>query len=351
MSMITGVRLQNFRSYFDQAFEFETGVNIVIGPNASGKTNLLEALYVGRIGRSFRARDLDLINYKKNWARVDIDESSGHRRTVKIQKHKLPKKSFIINNQTKKRLGSEYTLPTVLFAPDHLQILTGSPERRRNFMDLLISQLYPQEKFLFSRYQRALLQRNNILKQADIDPDNLFVWGVKLGELGAKIASLRMNLISQLNRYSSKIYSQLAGTKNSVKFHYVSSLTTDPKTYAHQLNKKLQGQTDIELGYSAYGPHRDDFMVMLNKHDSSISASRGETRTLVMVMKMIETKLIEKQIDQPPLILLDDIFSELDGKRRHQLALALDDYQTLITTTNVDVIDKKLTQNANLITL
>lgn len=336
--MITGIRLQNFRSYNDQVFEFDPGVNIVVGPNASGKTNLLEALYVCAMGKSFRARDLDLIKHGQPWARIDVDTVSGESRIIKIRSDSLPKKQFSIGDKNKIRLATEDLIPTVLFAPDHLQLLTGSPKRRRDHLDQLITQLEPEARRTMSRYQRVLLQRNNILKHPDPDLDNLFVWSIKLGELGGKIADWRIKLIDSLNQQASAVYSELVGQKQTVKFGYVSDLSTDANKYPHLLNMRLQHPKDLHAGFTLAGPHRDDFVIKLNNHNSSSTASRGETRTLVVLIKIIEAKLIEQKTGKKPLILLDDIFSELDSARRQHLAIVLSDYQTIITTTDADSV-------------
>lgn len=347
--MITGIRLQNFRSYRDQAFELEPGVNIVVGPNASGKTNLLEALYVGSRGRSFRVRDHDLIRYGARWARVDTSHASQNR-SVKLRRHDLPHKEFVVGANTRRRLAATDVLPVVLFAPDDLRLLNGSPARRRDYLDQLVAQLVPGSNVVINRYQRALLQRNTLLKEPNPDSDELFVWSIKLGELGSQIVNWRRELIRKLNRQASQIYSALAGGNHRVRFVYQSNLPL--KSYASSLNSALQSSNDRKLGHTSAGPHRDDLAVSLDGHDSAASASRGEIRTLVLVAKLVEANLVEQQYGQKPLLLLDDVFSELDGKRRQQLARAVKSYQTLITTTDADAVLEHFTKKSiNIIAL
>jgi DNA replication and repair protein RecF len=333
---LTGVRLQRFRSYQDQAFELEPGVNIVVGPNASGKTNLLEALYVAARGKSFRARDLDLIAHGKSWARIDINSQPQISRTVKLRRRQAPLKEFMIGANQRRRLPAQELLPVVLFTPDDLRLLNGSPHRRREYLDQLLVKLEPTRATTVSRYQRALLQRNALLKDNQPDRDELFVWGVKLGELGGQIADWRRQLIKQINRLAGESYSELAGGKHRVRLIYLSDLSG--KGYQHALNAALQSGRDQTIGHTSAGPHRDDFRLVLNGRDSAATASRGEVRTLVLVTKLVEAKLLEERFEQKPLLLLDDVFSELDGKRRRQLANAVAGYQTLITTTDADVV-------------
>lgn len=340
--LITGIRLQRFRSYRDQAFELEPGVNIVIGPNASGKTNLLEALYVVSRGKSFRVRDADLIRYGASWARVDATQTHQNR-SIKLRRAGLPHKEFVIGANTQRRLAASDTLPVVLFAPDDLRLLNGSPTRRRDYMDQIVSQLYGGASVI-NRYQRALLQRNALLKQVRPDQDELFVWGIKLGELGAQIVAWRRELTKELNKEASGLYESLSGKVHRVRFTYESTLPL--KNYAQAINAAMQSGRDIQLGHTANGPHRDDLRVSLDGHDSSLTASRGEIRTLVLVAKLVEAKLLEAQSGQKPLLLLDDVFSELDGKRRQQLAAAVKGYQTLITTTDADAVLEHFTKKS-----
>lgn len=340
---VTGVRLKNFRSYKDQAFELEPGVNIVVGPNASGKTNLLEAIYVVAQGRSFRVGDSDLIRHSQPWAKVEL-VSERQQRSVKLWREGPTKKEFELSGQTKRRLGPKDKLPLVLFTPEDLRSLGGSPVRRRKLIDTLVAKLFEEGARVISRYQRALLQRNHLLKQADPDKDELFVWAVRLGELGVRLADMRFSVIAKLNRQASATYSELVSKKQTVKFSYISELGTKAQ-YAHKLNQSLQSTRDQSLGSTSVGPHRDDLLVQIDGHDSRLSASRGELRTLVLVAKIIEIQITEQKAKTKPLLLLDDVFSELDGARRRQLSQRLSGYQTLITTTDADAVVEHFSQS------
>jgi DNA replication and repair protein RecF len=333
--VVTGVKLKNYRSYRNQAFELEPGVNIIVGPNASGKTNLLEAVYVAGVGKSFRAGDKDLISYNKPWARIDLMLDKGQR-TVKMWRESTKSKEFEVGQNIKKRLKSEDKLPTVLFTPDDLRSLSGSPKSRRKLIDGLVAAMFSDGQTAINRFNRALLQRNHLLKQANPNKDELFVWAVRLGEMGGQLAGYRQQVIGKLNKQSGKIYSELAGKKHRVKFRYISAL--DSKNYRHNLDKHLQDKTDIYLGFTSKGPHRDDISVEIDSRDSQASASRGELRTLVLAAKIVETSIVEQRTNQRPLMLLDDVFSELDGARRQSLSKKLGGYQVIITTTDADAM-------------
>ncbi|HEX9679465.1 MAG TPA: DNA replication/repair protein RecF [Candidatus Saccharimonadales bacterium] len=345
--IITGVGLNNFRSYKEQVFELEAGVNIVVGPNASGKTNLLESIYLGCQGKSFRGTTDKLIQHKKPWSRVELTTDKGSR-VIKLRRDQPPKKEFVLDGLTKRRLTLDDKIPVVLFTPDDLRLVNGSPERRRRFLDDLVSKLEPEATSVLSQYQRALLQRNNLLKYPNPDPDELFVWAVRLSELGGKIVEWRLQLIQKLNQKAGKIYSLIAGAKQTVKFSYDSNLSP-PKSYQTKLSSHLQGQRDIHLGFTSCGPHRDDLRIELGNSLSSDSSSRGEVRSLVLVSKLIEIQLLESRSGQKPILLFDDVFSELDGARRRRLSEQVLEHQTIITTTDADAVVAHFLKRANVI--
>ena len=338
--MITSLRLQHFRSYDDASFELENGVNIIVGPNASGKTNLLESVLVTARGGSYRGRDSELVGFGHPWARIDAETLEG-RRTVKLERQDDDRvaKSFGIDGQQLARLTAQRNLPTVLFEPNHLMLLSGSPELRRSFLDDLIEQINLRFGPLRRHYKRVLAQRNALLKKQPRDlREQLFVWNVRLSELGGQIAHERQELINRFNGRMSELYGRLAAAEHGVTLAYVSQFT--PETYETALLHKLEASTDLDVlrGFTAYGPHRDDLSVQLDGHEASTAASRGESRTLVLALKILELQLLEELRGARPLLLLDDVFSELDARRRQALTTFVADYQTFITTTDADVV-------------
>lgn len=348
--MITDIRLQNFRSYKDDSFELNPGVNIIVGPNASGKTNLLEAVQVICLGSSYRARDIELIRFNKPWARLDAHTQTGQR-TVKLQRtENSAVKTFEIDKQKFTRLSLIKMLPVVLFEPNHLQLLHGAPELRRGFMDDLLEQTIPEFSRLRRQYRRALAQRNALLKKgSQAGSSQLFAWNIRLSELGGRIAGHRQTLIVNIEKEVSKLYSTLANSKTKVTISY--DTTCSVENYSSSLLKKLESSLELDYarGFTGHGPHRDDLVVRLGGHPAQHTASRGETRTLLLTLKIIELRLIEKIQDKKPLLLLDDVFSELDGARRRALTEFLQGYQTFITTTDADVVVEHFSESCNVI--
>ncbi len=351
--MITNLRLQHFRSYDDASFEFGDGVNIIVGPNASGKTNLLEAVLVIARGSSYRVSDMELVRFDAPWSRLDADTLTGQR-TVKLQPGSAEKwlKSFEIDGQLLSRLTASRLLPVVLFEPNHLSLLHGSPDLRRAFLDDLLEQTNPRFGALRRHYRRVLYQRNTLLKKQPRDiHDQLFVWNVRLSELGGQIASSRQQLIARFSEHMSSLYEELSHQSNHVTLEYTSRFSAD--NYESQLLHKLETgvEQDMLRGFTAYGPHRDDMGVYIDGHAASDAASRGETRTLVLTLKLLELQLLEELRGEQPLLLLDDVFSELDGKRRQALTAHVRDYQTFITTTDADIVVHHFAEAANIILL
>ncbi|HUD06046.1 MAG TPA: DNA replication and repair protein RecF [Candidatus Saccharimonadales bacterium] len=350
--MITDIHLENFRSYTNESFEFTGGVNIIVGPNASGKTNLLESILLICRGKSYRAKDLDLMRYKKPWLRLEAHTDNNFDRIVYMNNDAdTLKKEFEINSQHYKRLPFAKTIPVVLFEPNDLTIISGSPEKRRQFLDNILEQTVVGFASTGRRYKQALAQRNALLKQNHQTGKQLFVWDIQLSELGSKITDQRKELIKTINNLASNLYNNVTGGTNKVLFEYNSSVTGDD--YASKLIHLLEEDINIDQarGFTGHGPHRDELTVYLNKHKSSESASRGELRTLMLVCKFIEAELLKMAREESPLLLLDDVFSELDGSRRKSLTTFLKTYQTFITTTDADVVIQHFTESANIIAL
>lgn len=350
--MITSVRLQNFRSYTDESFEFDPSVNIVVGPNASGKTNLLESIMVSCLGTSYRVKDIDLVAFNAPWARIDAMTEHGVRSTKLIVNAIGVKKEFIIQEKPVQRLTLPKTIPVVLFEPNHLLLLTGLPDVRREYIDNLIEQLVVGYGALRRQYKRTLAQRNRLLKQGKHEAGpQIFAWNIRLSQLGGEIVAERLRVMQQMSEGVEPLYQQLSQSKESVGLTYVSGC--DVQQYSSDMLHKLEQnlEQDLERGFTSYGPHRDDLVVTLQSKPIQSAASRGETRTLLLALKILEVQLIEKAREQKPILLLDDVFSELDGARRRALTETLTGYQTFITTTDADVVVDHFMGTCNVIPL
>jgi DNA replication and repair protein RecF len=336
------IALQNFRSYHNQSIALNVGVNIVVGPNGSGKTNLLEALYVISTGTSFRAVDRDLVKHDAQWFRIEAqDDDSTRALAYSVADDPNPKR-FNLDGVKRVRLSYQQKIPVVLFEPDHLRLLSGSPSGRRDYLDGVLAKLQPDFTRARSQFERALLQRNSILKHAERRcaalEDQIFVWNIKLVELAENIVERRLGLIAYMNERINGLYSHIADAPSKVRLKYDSELAIDnyKQTMLSQLDAHLN--RDILRGFTGVGPHRDGFVLYLNGARSSTSASRGEVRSLLLALKMIELDMLSSQHTHPPLLLLDDVFSELDVSRRHALSQLASTYQTVITTTDADAI-------------
>lgn len=349
--MIYDVRLQHFRSYRDESFEFNPAVTIIVGPNASGKTNLLEAILVTAQGGSYRVKDADLVQFNAPWARLDAQTDDGDR-VVKLTPHEVVRKSYLINDQPLRRLALNRTLPVVLFEPDHLRLVGGSPERRRAYLDELLSQTSPTYSTQLRQYKQALVQRNALLKRRPAQLEQqLFPWNLKLSQLAGSLVAARVALIVEMASLVTELYKTLSRTGTDVQLSYSSECNLEQyeTSMLQQLENRLQ--LDLERGFTSRGPHRDDLQILFEGRPSTITASRGETRTAVLAMKIVELELLERHREKKPLLLLDDVFSELDGARRHALTDYLSRYQTFITTTDADIALASFGENCTVIPL
>jgi DNA replication and repair protein RecF len=350
--MISDLRLRHFRSYADESFEFADGVNIIVGPNGSGKTNLLEALLVAARGSSYRAKDAELMRFGTSWTRLEAtSDTSG--RVVKLEASgQNVRKRFELGGQIYQRLSQANSLPVVLFEPTHLRLLAGPPELRRNFLDNLLEQTTPGYAATRRHFHRALTQRNALLKQGvSRAKPQMFAWNIRLSELAGIVAAKRRELVANVNQSASHIYQQLSGSSDQLAASYQSRL---PETgYESALLRTLETrlERDCALGFTSAGPHRDDLLLELAGHPSAVADSRGESRGIILTLKAIELWLLAEARQQTPLLLLDDVFSELDGRRRQALTKFLEPYQTFITTTDADVVLKHFTDSCRIIPL
>lgn len=347
---LTDIRLQNFRSYKDMSFELDGGVNIVVGPNGAGKTNLLEAIMLGCGQRTYRAKEA-LVAHGHDWGRVDLHTDENQLRTVKIfHEGGQSRIQNEIDGKTYAKLPYSQQQPVVLFEPNHLLLLQGEPQLRRNYLDDLLEQLSAYFSKTRADYRRVVSQRNRLLKQGSKDRALVFAWNVRLIELATKIVFARKELLKEITQSLSHTYSAISGKKTNIEIKY--SSTVDSGDYSATLLKRLENdmEKDLARGFTGHGPHRDDMVFYMDGQEMSAKASRGEVRTLLLSLKIIELSLVEKTAKKPTL-LLDDVFSELDGARRKHLIKYLKNYQTIITTTDADMVLRSLSQNCQTIPL
>lgn len=349
--MISNIRLQQFRSYLDQSFEFTPGVNIIVGANASGKTNLLEGILYSCQGKSYRSKDAGLMNYDQEWTALESFINDYQQRIVINKQGEKIQKKITIDNKKFFRFPTTHKTPIVLFEPENLRILTGSPDLRREFLDDLLEQTIPGFYAVIRDFRRILSQRNALLKKINVYDEEFFAWNVRLVNLAERIHNERIQLIKELNDKISEVYSAVSNTQNKVKIKY--QTTSNTEQYASHLLKALENNIslDKQRGFTAIGPHRDDLEFMINNQPAQATASRGETRTLVIALKIIELEIKKSSSKNQPIVLLDDVFSELDGSRRLALTGHLKKTQTFITTTDADIVSHKFVESSNIILL
>lgn len=345
--MIADIRLKQFRSYIDKTVKLQDGINIIFGPNASGKTNLLEAIMMVCVGKSYRASDSELVMQGKLWSRIDSNLNDGTKRTLRINLENQSPKNFTINHKTIKRLLFNYQIPVVLFEPSHLSLVSGSPENRRVYLDSILEQINPEYKHIKTSYAKNLRQRNSLLKKGDFKKDEIFPWNIRLSQLGGSIVFLRNELTSLINSSLKTVYDSLSSGNETITTKYAPHVET--AAYETNLLKKLEHDLalDILRGYTAHGPHREDMEILINGKNPSVFASRGETRTITVALKIIEAEIIKQKLNQQPILLMDDIFSELDSRRASHLSDYLKNGQSIVTTTDLNIFKNKT--NANLI--
>lgn len=329
--MIQSLAVEYVRSHRKFSRQLSRSVTIITGPNGSGKTSLIEAITIALKGKSFKGSDDELLKHGAEWWRIDV-QLGDETRTVKYQPDQVKKKTFVIDSKSYQRLPQTARVPVVLFEPDDLRLLGGSPTRRRQFIDKLATQLIPDYGKVLHRYERALLQRNRLLKN-NAPADALFAWNVGLAKYGAQIIDIRVRLIERMNEKLNKTYKTIAQKNDTVSMHY--SHTVIDHTEQKILNE-LESKTERDkiLGFTSVGPHRHDVMFQFNEMSASNAASRGETRTILLALKFIEVELIEDIVEQQPIILLDDVLSELDDKRQLHLATKFQNHQIIMTSTN-----------------
>lgn len=336
--MIQKLHLTNFRSYAAANFELSPGITLVVGPNASGKTNLLESIYVLASTKSFRASDRDLVRAGQDHYRV-VAKTNNAELSIAFQaaEHKTEKR--VAHDKVKKNLADHIgTLQATLFEPSDMDLVWGAPERRRRYLDYVLCQTDPNYLRLLARYRRVLKQRNTLLANFQIGniKDQIFAWDLKLTELATEIVAKRQRLLSYINGLADSLYGDIAGAPVELNLEYLPSVKG--KNYSDHFLQSLSANLtrDLAAGFTTIGPHREDFKIGFNNNDITVAASRGEVRTVVLALKLAELAYTEQTSGQRPILLLDDVFSELDQTRRTFLMAKLQDYQSVVTSTEAD---------------
>ena len=339
---VTQVKLNNFRNYADKVFEFSKGLNVIVGPNATGKTNLLESVYMCGLGTSPRVtRDKDVIKWGEKGAFIHLELQTRFRKhTVDMFIDCKEKKRVAIDGIPITRLAQLIgTLGIVFFSPDELKLVKDAPVERRRFMDVSLSQQSSKYLFALSRYNAVLLRRNKLLKTLSPGKDlknSLQVWDIQLAEEGARVIKARYAFARELKKFAAQKHVVLSGGRETLSLEYESDVADgDEKLIAEALSQKLfmSYDKDCSLQYTTVGPHKDDIKISLDGIDVRKFGSQGQQRTAALSLKLAEISLFKDNMGEEPVLLLDDVLSELDEDRRKTLLKETSAFQTIITCT------------------
>lgn len=337
---IKRLQMLNYRNYDTLDINLVPNVNVFMGDNAQGKTNILEGIYYCAFARSNRtSKDRELINWKAEnaFVSVTVDKERLDKR-IDISILKDGKKAIRINKVKIKKIGELFgNFNVVMFSPEDLKIIKDSPGVRRKFIDMELCQLNAKYYYNLVQYNKVLSERNTILKSKAYDKDILDVYDMQLAEFGYYIIMERINYIGKLNEYSNKIHSDITSGKEKIEFKYISSVKNldEVKESLYFLLVKNRHK-DKERGITSIGPHRDDFMVLINDIDTKSYGSQGQQRTAVLTIKFSSLKIIKELTGEYPVLLLDDVLSELDFSRKKYILSTIGDIQTIITCTGIE---------------
>lgn len=341
--------VRNFRNYESLELNFAPGLSVFTGKNAQGKTNLLEAIHVLCTGRSHRTRqDREMIHHDENMKFLEnahisascLQHDGNH--TIDVTLTLQGKKAIRVNNSSLTRLGDLMGhMNAVMFSPEDLNLIKDGPSVRRRFMDMTLSQTRKSYFFTLQNYQKALMQRNELLKMIARENrglDMMDIWEMQLAEAGALLSMEREKFTSFISEKAAEIHCELTHGQEQLELSYDNGLNGTKEQRIEQLTENLlhSREKDLRFGTTSSGPHRDDIIIRINGADARTDASQGQRRTAVLSMKLAELRLMEEITGEAPLLLLDDVFSELDAARRDMLQSYIDRVQTFITCVDME---------------
>ena len=329
---INKIKLQNFRNYNEQEIILNKSIYVFYGDNAQGKTNILEAIFLCTFGKSFRTnKEKELIKLGKDNANVIIEYEKKDR-DGKISISISDKKQILVNGIKIKKLSELLgNINIVIFTPDDINILKGGPALRRRFLDMMIGQLKPNYVYILNMYIKTLEQRNNYLRQIKEEnkPENLLdIWDEKLIEYADIIYKYRKEFIDKIKKKINIIHKKITDEKEEINIQYTSNCESK-EVYSELL--KQRRKLDIIKGFTTKGIHRDDFEIYINNKELSIYGSQGQNRTAILSLKLSELQVIYDEIEEEPILLLDDFMSELDINRRKNFLNNINNTQVIIT--------------------
>ena len=336
--ILKSIELKNFRNYEDLDLKFDSGTNILFGDNAQGKTNILEAVYVSGTTKSHKgSRDKDMIRFGEDESHIrTIVEKQGKEYQLDIHLKKNRSKGIAINKVPIKKASELFgILNMVFFSPEDLNIIKNGPSERRRFLDAEICQLDKIYLSDLTRYNKILMQRNRLLKDMQHQPqlmETLPVWDMQLVEYGKRLIRRRRQFVEELSEIVTGIHRNISGKREELVLRYEPNI--DAEFLEDELNRVRE--KDRKYAQTSVGPHRDDISFFIRGVDIRKFGSQGQQRTSALSLKLSEIELVRQTIHDTPVLLLDDVLSELDSNRQNYLLNSIHDIQTMITCTGLD---------------
>lgn len=335
--------LNNYRNFEFLDIQLDKGINIFFGQNAQGKTNIIESIYLLSTARSHRTqRDKELIRWNNEEAKVSISlEKDKQDFDLEMLLSQNVKKQIKINGVRLKKSGDLLgNLNTVIFSPDHMKMIKEGPIERRRFIDIILSQSMPGYYYNLTQYLKVLEQRNKLLYESKLNPkiiSSIDVWDEQLVIYGAKIIKERLKFIEIISKFAYENHLSITNGKENFKIKYSPSINFSKQGLEDTIRNVLEyyRESDIKRGITQRGPHRDDLLFFINDKEVKNYGSQGQQRTALLSLKISELKFIEQETSEMPILLLDDVFSELDRERQKYLINFIQKVQTIITCTDV----------------
>lgn len=340
---INTLSLKNFRNYSEENIEFTPGINLLAGANAQGKTNAAEAIFFLCTGYSPRAnKDRLVIKNGEEVADISAEATSLYGKvSVRVNFNKNDKKNIFVNGLQVLKIGEILgNINSVFFNPQELKLVQESPEDRRRFLNVSLSQQSKNYFYALQRYNKILSQRNNLLKEPNIAviKDTLPIWDEQLTKQAAKIIKARNEFLTLISPIAEEKHALLSDGKETLKMKTESGYYGSEEDIAYAMFSDLKTglERDLRLGYTSIGPHRDDIKFTLNGLDVRVYGSQGQQRTVALSLKLAETETFFNRFGEYPVLILDDVLSELDKKRQRKLIGAVEHLQTIFTATGFD---------------
>ena len=353
--IVKSLNLLNFRNYANQLIEFSDNYNIIYGENGQGKTNIVESLFFCSSARSHRtSKDIEMIKDGSEFSRIQLlIDKENNNQNIDIILTTNQRKKIKINDIPQKKVGSLMgCLNTILFSPEDLMIIKDGPSGRRKFIDISISQLKPSYFSDLINYARVVQQKNMLLKNIENfknKSDMIQVWNENMSLYGSKIIKNRSDYVKNLLSYAQENHFKLTGKLEKLNIIYNPSIVCDANSNISEIKeiflRVLNDIRDNEIrrGVCLVGPQRDDYSFYLNDYNIRIYGSQGQQRTAILSAKLAEIDIVKNDIGENPVLLLDDVMSELDSGRRNYLLQSLTNVQTIITCTDKTIYEGNLT--------